>query len=239
VDGVHEGNVYVGQYNLELRRSDTAPNPDLPLEGVDFDGTSAEELVASIVPKSNGRYLMGTFCIDINQDAPKSYRQYDIVPLEQAPIPIGQLMTTQQANDLRMLMSYLPSALTADKAAAFQAAVWEIINEADRNYNVHSYGGSGSTGFRVGSTAGWTDTANSYLGDILDTYNNDLTLYEQIVAGSEVAALVNEDAQDYALKIPGFGGAENVIPEPLTCIGLGMGLVGCVGYIRRRRAATA
>lgn len=83
---------------------------------------------------SNPEGLKGSFvafCIDINQSisSGNSYTDFVVTPLASAPIP-GSAMGATKANSIAELWANEFTGLnTADQYAAFQVAVWEIIND--------------------------------------------------------------------------------------------------------------
>jgi hypothetical protein len=201
---VYEGNVYTGVYNLNLNTT---------------DGTYSGAAAVSLINDAGPDHIIPSFCIDIRQNAPTGpYVRYDIYALEDAPV--GSPMLAVKADDLRRLFAgHFQETLTNNQAAAFQAAVWEIINETSGTYNV--YNGAFHIAESWGS--GWGGLANTYLGD-LASYAPD----------SRVSALVNASAQDYALTISSPNPQPPHVPEPMTIAGVLMGLGGLVGYLRRR-----
>jgi len=113
------------------------------------------------------------------------------------------------------------SASTADSEAAFQIAVWEIVNEkANTPYSLSSGNlaiGSGSTGYV---------TASTWLSELNDTqsssaYSVNIWSYAQAASGT--------GPQDVAVFTP--------IPEPQTYLMIFAGL-GLMGFVVRRRSAT-
>jgi hypothetical protein len=229
-DGTNHGNVYTGQYNLQI-------NPGFTPTG---EGVAVKE-TADII---GGNYILGTFCTDILQNAPTggTYRRYDVYLPQNAPIGGGNVaMNDAKAWDLRRLFSNNQGFIgTADGAAAFEAAVWEIVYETSGTYNVdyHSSSSDGLTGTRgnffVDPTSGtidesgkytWVTTANTWLG-ALGTGTPDIGL----------RVLASEGYQDFSLVVTGLG-KDSSIPEPVTMAGLMLGIGGLSGYIRRRRRA--
>jgi hypothetical protein len=202
----YEGNVYTGVYSLAVN----------PAPG-SYQGQEAGLLVASSGPT----YVLTTFCMDVRQDSPQgAYRQYHIVAPEDAPIgggntPIGPTA----ANDLRRLFGkYFKTDFSDVEAAAFQASVWEIVYERSGQYDVYS------GGLHIWETrgSGWGMLANDWLGHLGDDPN------------MKLRALVNEAYQDFALAIPGVGGAEPV-PEPATMLSAFLAISSLGLYVRKRR----
>ncbi len=172
---------------------------------------------------------VSAFCMDIRQNAPSgsTYRPYTIDYVDNAPIGAGNApISAAQADDLRRLFGMLingPSSgvdhidlSNANQAAAFQAAVWEIVFEAAGNsYNV----GTGT--LKVTGASAWTSLANTYL-DHLHNYAPETGL----------RALKSAEYQDFALYVPGAGDRPP-IPEPVTMLSslLSIGALGA--YIRK------
>jgi len=215
-----QGPWYTGQYNLLVNSA--------------TNSHSVGDMGADLWNNAHKTgWIIGTYCIDIRQEAPTPsdpppapYRQYDLYNLESAPVVKGMTtaMGTTKANDLRRLFSQWNSGFSNDQAGAFEAAVWEIINETSQTNGVYNYGLSSGT-FRVSEYwgSGWSSIANTWLTN-LHTYT----------PNTHVVALVNQDFQDYALTLADFGGSDLAIPEPLTMAGMLLGVGGIVGYVRRR-----
>ncbi len=206
------GSFYTGTYNLELD-----PTVKEGLEGPD--------LVDSAAPFD---YKIGSYCADLLQYAPGSYEYYDIYRPAEAPIGGGNTpMGDDKALDLRRLFDrHLHKVVDHNTAAAFQACVWEIVYEDPSNSYDASYYNAGTRGeFYVQESWGgpsWTYTANSWLGDLGED-DPDIGL----------RVLANTSLQDFAVTIPGLGAEP--IPEPLTVMGVFLGVAAGAGYVRRRR----
>ena len=221
LDGVMNNNVYVGQYNLEVKTDEgfTGPNST----------ALVNQAAAAAVNPAIGA-VIGAFCIDVRQESSNGFKTYNATTaLEAAPVNGGASMGITKANDLRKLFAaHWTANLTADQAAAFQSDIWEIINETSGNYNL-------ATGnFRVteSSGSGWTALGNSWL----DELSTDTAMR------MDVMALTSDDYQDYAVTVSGGYGTPGDItpsvPEPATIMGLLMGVGGLARYVRRRIAFT-
>jgi len=204
IDGSTTSGILTGKYNLQLDATYTPTG-----EGVD------------VYAAANAAGQIGTFCADVLQWAPTSYLVYDVYHPEEAPIGAGNSpIGIAKAWDLRRLFSQRTGDTgTHDGAAAFQAAVWEIVYEESGTYDVFS--GDIALTYYWGS--GWLDTANDWL-DALGSDQPDVGL----------RVLANADKQDFAMWVPGLPAA--AIPEPLTALGLLLGGAALTAYSRRRRS---
>jgi len=189
--------------------------------------------IAATGATGEGAALAGTrvsaFCMDIRQSVPSgsTYRPYTIDYVDTAPIGAGNTaISAAKADDLRRLFGMLingPSTgvdhidlSSANQAAAFQAAVWEIVFESASNaYDVHL------GDLVIGGGTTWTGLADTYLAH-LHNYAPEMGL----------RALKSECYQDFALYVPGTGDRPPV-PEPVTMLSslLSIGALGA--YIRK------
>jgi len=130
---------------------------------------------------------------------------------------LGRLAT----NHLADVTTTVNNATTAEKAVAFQLAVWEIVNE-----NAGFYG-LGTGKFEVNSaTGGAIGMANTWLGELAGTtsaYNVSIWGVSNGASGS--------GQQDVAIFAP--------VPEPeiYAMMGIGLGLMGWVARRRKQQAA--
>ena len=176
-----------------------------------------------------------TACIDLQQViSVGSIRTWAVVDPLYSPIPgpHGGYMSLSQVDDLRKLYGLydpLGAGFTSNlEAAAFQAAVWEIVWEdhytsPNNSYDVTS--GSLITSFEdpnVAARGNYMLGPNGIGGASLDP---------NVV----LIALVNPMYQDQIMFSTG-GGLE-LVPEPLTVIGVFAGLCGLAGYVRKRTRA--
>jgi len=209
VDGVKKGPFYTGTYKLEL-------DPAVQV------GAEAVTLVESAAPS----YVISSNCADLMEYAPGNFQLYDIYLPKDAPIGGGQgPMDPDRPADLRRLFDrHLGKVVDDNTAAAFQACVWEIIYEGTGDYDVNYLSDDKGT-FYVEEYSGsdWRLTANGWLDD-LGTVDPDIGL----------RVLANMGAQDYAITIAGLG-SRPVIPEPLTMLGVFLGVSSLAGYVRRKR----
>jgi len=170
----------------------------------------------------------GTFCVDLVQYIGQgvTYR-YTVTDLDNAPTPPGAAMHKiwpGQKSDLeRLYYGYYDLAKFAsddNEAAAFGLAVWEIVCEHwESSYTVTS--GSFKTSSRANARA--------------NTILSNLPTIPPNVTPPELVAFVSDCSQDQMWVLT-CGGVQYV-PEPLTMLGLALGL-GSVGvYVRRRRLA--
>lgn len=176
-------------------------------------------------------YVMDTFCIDVRQNANSSPIRYEFYKPEDAPIGGANVaMQGTKATDLRKLVENYwfggdpYTAWTNATAAAFQAAVWEIVTEAPANpYDL--YAGQ----LKVVAQGGWSTGATSDAQQWLDS------LEDLDAPTRDVWVLASETSQDYAIWFPSVSHEPPPVPEPVTMAGLAMGIGGLAAYVRRRR----
>lgn len=139
-----------------------------------------------------------TFCTDISQGAADGY--LTIVGLHQAPSP-GASMGHDRANLIKVLYAtkYADSKTSNLKAAAFQLAVWEIVNEAAIDFTQGTRGLAGidtSNGdFWASNNSSARTQANTYLDDAFLAFKDGIT-------GFNLVAGVSPTIQDQIFVIP-------------------------------------
>jgi hypothetical protein len=168
----------------------------------------------------NGSF--GGFCIDISQNIYGNQTvTFGVTTLDQAPVP-GNGMGPLRAKLIAELWANdHAQALTSDSnAAAFQIAIWEIINESNPN-NLNVTTGN----FQVTDSDTKTlTTANTWLAG--------LNLSGTGPQASNLIALTSAQYQDYVTMAP--------VPEPsgLVLSGIALGVSACGAAWRRRRQRT-
>lgn len=233
-----DADVFAGVYRLWLDpRLVPGHDPGDPLGPGLPQGPDAEAIAASATPiyqmgQLKG-YKLGTFCADVVQGVITGPETYDVYLIEEAPVggvnPLGG-MGLEKADDLRKLfgLDILPAPLmfltAPGMAEAFQACVWEVIYE-DRAANGYDLA---SGNVQVSGVALQTD-ANQWLADILADIDDDLDMNE------DLRALVADGGQDFVLQVPGLG--REPLPEPVTMLGVLLGIAAGAGYFRKRVAA--
>jgi len=228
--GVNQGVVLAGQYNLQLDPTYDGNGDGLPGVG---EGT-----VLYAAFQGDG-YRVGTFCADVYQRVPRGFEVYDVYHPADAPIgganPLGGIGPAK-ATQLRQLFYYVLlgnetqlatpyDRYSADHAAAFQAAVWEIIHEDSSEpatYTARSGSGLRMEEYR---SYGWLDLTDDWLGWLSAPGWEDPELGLRVLA--------NADRQDYALTVPPLGSGS--VPEPLTLAGALAGVAAVGAYVRRRK----
>jgi len=174
-------------------------------------------------------------CIDLKQVIGVGWiRTWAVVDplLSPIPGPGGGYMSLLQVNDLRKLYKLydpLGGGFTTNlEAAAFHAAVWEIVWEKHYTTPNNAYDittGSLIADFdadpNVAARANYMLGPSGIGGASLDT-------------APTLVALVNPIYQD---QIMFATAGERLIPEPLTVIGVFSGLCGLAGYVRKRTRA--
>jgi hypothetical protein len=157
----------------------------------------------------------GGFCIDIGQNIYGNQTvTFGEADLKNAPIP-GAGMGATRANLIRELWArdYGVALLSNSNAAAFQIAIWEIINEQNLSQLDVTKGS-----FTVSDSDGQTlTTANAWLAQLTGTGPRDNSL----------VALTSADYQDYVVSMPA---------PPGLALAAAAGACGaCAAILRRRR----
>ncbi|MBN1491140.1 MAG: hypothetical protein JXA69_14600 [Phycisphaerae bacterium] len=173
------------------------------------------------------------FCVDLEQGISSPYTHtWDVRDPSEAPIGPGgsttYVMGTEKAGRLGLLFGqHFSGVTTAQSAAAFQLAVWEIVYESDTialsDYDVTAgYTGSGANGgFQATGNAATLALANSWLQG-LDASGTQANLL----------GLTSIYTQDFA-TIRNIPDPVPIIPAPSAALLAVIGL-GLVGWIRRR-----
>ena len=125
-----------------------------------------------------------------------------------------------------------------DASAAFEADVWEIINETQSS--TYSVTNGNFTIQKYWWNYDWLNLANGWLTEVQtgnylagDPNGPGAIAFQNL----KVEALVNDTYQDYALVMTGFGGNIGLIPEPVTLAGVFLGIGSLATYLRKRRAS--
>ena len=96
-----------------------------------YNWSTGHTTYSGLVYSDPDNNTLGTFCIERSQDLASGMRPYQLVTLEQAPT--NHHMSPASANALRMMWAeYFDDVNTNDEAAAFQNAVWHLV---DGSYN--------------------------------------------------------------------------------------------------------
>lgn len=172
---------------------------------------------------------LGSFCMELNEHAPDETFTYDVVMLEDAPVPttfLGGAIGADKAKYLRELWGrfFDPawvgsgpfSSEQNSDAGAFAVAIWEIIYED-----------------LPSCPLGWDVTVDSTDGELgfyavgVDTDKANDLLHSLTGCGpkADLRAFVRCGTQDYLVEVP----------EPATIALLGFS--GVLSLVRRKRAA--
>jgi hypothetical protein len=197
-----------------------------------------------------------TFCIELTQDVyfnqlnhTFNYTTTNLGDYQISGIPQNQIpqpgMGPDRANALLRLFAqhYTQDVFSGDSnhsmlnynianGAAFQLAVWEIVNdytEGGSNHNLNLGGGSfQASGNAVSTAQGWLDTIGNNNGVTPDNY---------------LIGYTSETSQDQIALIPGADLTTSVVvasPEPATAVLCVMGIAGmCTAGYRRRKPRCA
>jgi hypothetical protein len=206
----------------------TANSLTIAASGVPF---ALSEFLASLVPtNANPNPQFKGWCVDISREIWQN-TQHAWAIGDLADVPAGYQMGGVKAADLERLFTLMPQGdgVTADRAAAFQAAVWEVVNETSKKANgAYDYNVKAGS-FRVSGGSTWVNLANGLLTEAANKTT------------SSVYAMYSTDTQSFAFFVPTFGGGSTTpVPEPITFV-TGLMVVSGLGYYVRRttRAASA
>ena len=194
-------NAYVGKYRWDLREPYTAgdPNP-YGMQGL-------------------GDIERWGFCIEMQYS--DAWQTYKVIELAAAPIPSGpegQPMGATKADYIRELWSlHIADTTTNQGAAAFQAAVWEIVYEDAQAWNLNTWN---PTNLPTNSSV---MVANTTVGDLANLWLSQLDGVGP--RANNLVALSSQGYQDYVVEIPAPG-----------AIVLGLIGLGIVGKFMRRYA---
>jgi len=185
------------------------------------------------------------FCIDIAQEIWTGLTTtFNVGALSSAPTP-GQAMGTYRASLIAELWQNDFAAIGSDnvKAAAFQVAIWKIINETnlDTNHNMTldvTTGAFQMTGADTGTHYTLIAAqANAWLSaSQLDRTGNG-------AQATNLKALLSTQYQDYVTAFPQGSGPGPAVPAPpgsvLAGIGTGCLFLGSLWQKQRARKAAA
>jgi hypothetical protein len=218
---------------VDVYRSNHGANEIADVYGGGFSGESVYTGVY-MLNKSSGTGAgtlwdngpIAAFCIELDEPAPDSVTNYDVVGVSDAYNGLlNESLGVDKANYLSELWGryYDPSwagngpfTLSQNSsAAAFAAAVWEIVYEtlpsSPFGWNVTADSSPGIPGFAIDSVD--YSVANAWLASLNGAGPK-----------AELAVFTNEGKQNYLVAVP----------EPTTMLLLGLG--GALGAMRRKKS---
>jgi hypothetical protein len=212
--------------NVDMRFLDTGAGQDIKIWSDGYDGrVFAGQLIHEIRDDRERDSLSGvytTFCVDVHEFVNSRFKEYRVSNL--TDVPDAHPMSDAAAQALNDIYAYANDAQLSESAsdtfaAAFQIAVWEIVEDFDAREGVASLDINRGS-FKAKKTNGWRLT-----GDIVDHING---LFSAIGSGARdqgLIALKSHHYQDQIIK---------VVPAPMTLAGFAG--VGLAATRRRRRA---
>lgn len=234
--------------DVRLRKDATVPDSPMgegvikPADGVRISvsgdgglnflnvGVGLFSLESAPLPTGSPFTPLMTFCLEINEALVWSAAtiDYDVVALNS---PASGLDIFQKQRIERMWQNHFATAVadaTADRGerlAAFQAAIWEIVED-----------GAGNAAPTYSLTGGdfQIDCANA--GDVCTFATAYLTSpsLEGGPGAGNLVRLEHPEQQDLIAFTSGPGGLGDPVPVPATALLFGAGLLG-LGVMRRRR----
>lgn len=164
-----------------------------------------------------------TYCTDIFEyfNWNTTYTNYFV-----APNASTYGFTNAQANMLGKLYTVADALVdTADEAASFQLAIWEILY--DTSYEVRNIAGRGNFYVESGGNAGHQTQANAWLAQAGALGSSQFNV---VRLASVDAPRMNDGSQDFILV--------SKVPEPGTLV-LMLGGLAAAGLVARRRRSPA
>jgi hypothetical protein len=181
-------------------------------------------------------YLSGSFsgfCIDIAQDIISNQTAtWAVAPLANAPVDGNQptAMGTLRANLVAELWynDYSLIGTSNSNAAAFQLAIWEIINETQIN-------GNGTLALNIDSGTFYATDGDSATLTTTNTWLSQLNLNGTGPMASNIIALTSTAYQDYVVQMPPPApGPLASAPAPASLILSLIGAAGILALAKRR-----
>lgn len=159
-----------------------------------------------------------TFCIDISQSiAVGNVVPFNVDQLQNAPKPGGGMGQARADLIAELYGRHYADTGTADGAAAFQVAVWEITSETQTDPNTGKVVLNLSGGiFRAVTSAAWVTNAQTWLNQLDGTGPK----------ASNLIALTSDTKQDYV----------TLTPEPSSLVLCTCGVAGLLVTRFRRRS---
>lgn len=144
--------------------------------------------------------------------------------------PGGAIQDEQYDRILKLFALYFnpdDGTWTNTEAAAFGAAIWELVWESPDGDLPSAYDVDDDL-LRVYNNSSVTDRAQIMLDDVMTS---------SVVPDGMLYALINTTSGQDQMLAFGVGETPPAVPEPLTLLALSSGVIGLAGYVRKRRLA--
>ena len=226
-----------GSFEVDTGSNASAPAGEYAFS-TDPAGSWADNLIAPADDWFTQGGLFKAYCIDVAAEVELTghLKAYTVKDLQDvvvggsvgAAYPTGRVLGATSAAYLREFYALHFLAVDTDvEAEAFMAGVWEIMYD-DPGAIIDGM----PTGYDF--TTGYLQAGNFENAALANTWLDDLGKWEVIGDTNKVFALTNDEFEDVSFVALNYGGIR-IVPEPLTMVGVLMGIAGIGGYVVRKR----